>query len=983
MNLNRLASATALATTLFLSPAAWAQTASDPQTTAGSQDVGTAPAEASPTQTASDEQDGGGEVVVTGSRIRRTEADSAVPVTVVNDREIQATGLSNVGDILRQLPSVGLGSTRTNTNFLTSGTGISALDLRALGSSRTLTLVNGRRFIGGFAGDSSVDTNNIPTDFVERIDVVTGGNSAVYGSDAVAGVINYVLRDHIDGITVRAQNGVTERGDGTNHMVSVTAGTALGHDDRGNVMVNYTWDKDNGLFSRNRSISAQDCANLICGPASYSTYAAQGRFQLLGGDDLTARAILPGRNSIFTFNPDNSVVNGFPVGYGYNRNNDRYISTPVERQLVSGVANYKVSDSVTAFVEATYSHVKSNASLEPSALGNADIGVDGIGIDNPFIPASVAAAIAAANSDANPDNDVSTIGFRRRSNGIFDRSNRVSRDTWRVATGLKGDLGKFNWDATYVFGHLRDFNSTEDVDITRYANALNAIRVGPGNVVGTDIICRDVAARAQGCIPLNLFGYNTVDPRAASYVQAVVPKSEDIRNTEHVVTASIGGPLASLWAGDVQAVIGGEYRKEKTNDDLDILTNTGQNSGNQVSDLVGSFDVKEVFGELSIPLLRDMSFTRYFGLNGAARYSDYSTIGHVFSWNAGAEWEVLKGLRFRGNYAVANRAPNTSELFSTPSETFAAVADPCDGITASDSSATAVACRRIAPIGAFFAANPNGTFQYSLSDLQSINGFTGGNTALKEETGKTYTLGVTYTPAYIPGLLFTADYYNIKIEDAISTIGRSRSIQQCLLTGAPVYCDNVYRSATTGFVTRVDGQLINTSTYKTSGIDFVLRYNRDLNLLGPDSLALDFRYTHLFHYITQGDPSDEAVDYAGTFGYGFSRDRFNVRATYSLDDVSFSWQTQFLSGGPYTLNFASNDPAVQALNNVKDYWLHNAQLRWDIDKRFSFYVNVDNVLDKKPQYLPGAPFGTPTGLETAADFDLYGRRYTMGVKVAF
>lgn len=286
-------------------------------------------------------------------------------------------------------------------------------------------------------------------------------------------------------------------------------------------------------------------------------------------------------------------------------------------------------------------------------------------------------------------------------------------------------------------------------------------------------------------------------------------------------------------------------------------------------------------------------------------------------------------------------------------------------------------------IASYFAANPNGTFEYTLADLQGINGFTGGNTSLKEEKGKTYTLGIAYNPTYLPGLLFTADYYNIQIEDAISTIGRSRSIQQCLLTNAPVYCSNVYRSATTGFVTRVDGQLINTSTYKTSGIDFVLRYNRNLNLLGSDSFIVDARYTHLFHYITQGDPSDQPVDYAGTFGSGFSRDRFNVRGTYANSGVSLSWSTQFISGGPYTLDFASNDPAVQALNNIKDYWLHNAQVRFDIGKSYSLFVNVDNVFDKKPQFLPGTPFGTPTGLETAADFDVYGRRFTVGAKFSF
>jgi iron complex outermembrane receptor protein len=978
---NWLLSASALAGGLLLATNAFGQTVPDSGAPQTASDTTGSPMVASSQDTP--EQRAGEEIVITGSRIRRTEADSPVPVTVISDREIAVTGLQNVGDILNQMPSVGLGSTRTNSNFLTSGTGISSINLRGLGSSRTLTLVNGRRFIGGFAGDSAVDVNNIPTDFLQRIDAVTGGNSAVYGSDAIAGVVNFVLRDHYDGVTIRAQNGITERGDNPRYLVSVTAGTSLGHDDRGNIMVNFTYDRDDGLSSRKRAISAQDCANLICGPASYSSYPGQGRFQLVGANGTTARGALPGGNSLFTFNPDNSLVLGFPTGYGYNRNNDRYISTPLERYLVSSIANYKVTDGVTAFVEMTYGHTRSDASLEPLALANTDLGTSGINLDNPFIPTSVLGAINAVNTDANPNNDVASIAFRRRSNGIFDRSNHSTRDTWRVAAGLKGDIGKFSWDATYVYGHLRDFNSSEDVDITRYANALDAVRIGTGNVVGTDIVCRDTSARAAGCVPLNIFGSGNVDPRAATYVQAVVPKSQDIRNTEHVATATISGPLATLWAGDVQGVIGGEYRREETNDDLDILTNTGQNSGNQIADLVGSFDVKEVFGELSVPLLKNLPFARSVSLSGAARYSDYSTIGHVFSWNAGAEWEVARGLRFRGNYAVANRAPNVSELYSQPSETFASVTDPCDGITAASTAASAIACRQIPAIAAFFRANPGGTYAYTQADLQGINGFTGGNTALKEERAKTYTLGVTYTPDFVPGVLLTVDYYNIKIDGAIATIGRSRSIEQCLLTNAPVYCSNVFRSADTGLVTRVDGQLINASTYKTSGIDTVLRYNHSIGLFPSDNFAFEGRYTHLFHYITQGDPSDTPIDYAGTFGAGYSRDRFNVRGTYFVSNFSLSWNTQYLSGGPYTLDFTSNDPAVQALNNVKAYWLHNAQIGWNLDRKFSLFFNVDNVFDKSPQYLPGTPFGTPTGLETAPEFDLYGRRFTFGAKIAF
>jgi outer membrane receptor protein involved in Fe transport len=930
-------------------------------------------------------------ILVTGSRIARPELESASPVTVVDDEQIALDGSQNISDILNELPQVGLGSTRTNTNFLTSGTGIATVNLRALGSSRTLTLVNGRRFISGFAGDSAVDLNNIPTDFIQRIEVVTGGSSAVYGSDAVAGVVNFILKDSFEGVSLRAQSSVTEEGDNPRYYVSATAGTTFGGDDRGNILVNFSYDKDEGLSSRNRARSAQDCANLLCGPGSYSSYAPQGQFQLVSASGAPVAA-LPNGGSVFSFNPDNSLalLTGYNTGaYGYNRNNDRYISVPLERYLATGVANYDITDGIEAFAEVTYAKVTSNSSLEPYALSAlSDIyyrAVDpyGMPITNPFIPATVAAAIAARNSDANPANDVDAIDFRRRQNDVFDRSNTVERNTWRVAVGLRGDVfERFKWEASYVYGYMNDYNASEDIDNNRYRQALDAIQVGTGNVVGVNIICRDPSAVAAGCIPLNPFGFNTVDPRAAAYVQAVVPKSEEITNQQHVATFSVSGPLATLWAGDIGAAVGFEYREEKTQDDLDILTNTGGNSGNQIPDLQGGFRVWEAFGELNVPLLRDVSFVQYFGLIGAARYSDYSTIGSTFSWNAGAEWEPINGLRFRGVYAVANRAPNNGELFSQPSETFAAVTDPCDLVTATSSNnGYGDACRAIPAIAAQITAD--GTFNYTLADTQGINGFIGGNQALQEETAKTLTIGGVISPALVPGLSITVDYFDIKIDQAISTLGRSYSIAQCLETGLSVYCGNVFRSSTTGFVTRVDGQLINVAGFGSRGVDVGVRYSRALGLASEDKLTFSGNYTYLIKFTSQADPASPVSDFAGTFGPSYSTHRFSGRLTYAVDEFSLSWATNFLSGGPYSLTPVSANAAVQALNDISDYWLHDAQVRWDMKEGFSLYFGVDNVFNTKPPYLPGTPFGTPTGLETGAEFDVFGRRFTAGARVRF
>lgn len=929
-------------------------------------------------------------IVVTGSRISRPDIEAAVPVVAIGAETIQADAAQNISDILNELPQVGIGSTRTNTNFLTSGTGIATVNLRGLGNSRTLTLVNGRRYIGGFAGDSAVDLNNIPTDLIERVEVVTGGSSAVYGSDAVAGVVNFIMKSKFDGFQLRGQASVTEAGDNPRQFISATAGTTFGADDAGNVMLNYSYDRDEGLRSRNRDISDQDCSGVICGPAAYSSFAPQGQFQLVSAGG-AARPILPGGRSTFSFNPDNSVAiipNLGAVGFGFNRNAERYISVPLERHLGTIIANYDITSGVEAFLEGTYSRVTSNSRLEPFALdilGDIyfrDIDPFGIPITNPFIPAPIAAAIAAANSDANPNNDVDAINGRRRQNDVFDRSNQVKRETWRIAAGLRGDIGRFNWETSLVYGHLNDFNASEDIDNNRYRNALNAVRVGPGNVLGVDIVCSDPAARAEGCIPINLFGFNTADPRAAAYVKAVVPKSEEVTNEQYVATASIAGPIFTLPAGDVGIALGVEYRYESTFNDLDILTNTGGNSGNVIPDLQGSFDVYEVFGEVNIPLLADRPFFDYLGLIGAARYSQYSTIGGVFSWNAGAEWSPMPDLRFRGVYAVANRAPNISELFSAPSETFASVTDPCDGTTATnDLGGLGAECRAIPGVAAAIAAD--GTFNYTLADLQGINGFVGGNTNLQEETAKTFTVGAVFTPRFLPGLSLTVDYYDIKIDDAIATLGRNNSIQRCLETGLAVFCDNVIRDAQTGFIETVNGQLINVAAFESRGVDVGVRYSTRVGLATDDRFQLTGNYTYLIDTKTQTDPAEEAVDSAGTFGRTFSTHSFTLRGTYTVDNVGFSWQTNFLSGGPYIRDFVNANPAVVALNDIPDYATHDAQIRFDPSENFSFFFNVDNVFDKKPYYLPGAQFGTPTGLETSADFDLFGRRYTAGARFRF
>ena len=936
---------------------------------------------------------GRSEIIVTGSRIARTEAASIVPLAVVGAESIQQDAALNVQDLLQELPQFGVGTSRTNSNFSTSGNGVATLNLRSLGANRTLVLVNGRRHIAGFAGSSSVDVNNIPTEFVERIEVVTGGASSVYGSEAIAGVVNFILKDRFDGIEFRSQANITGRGDNPRYLASLTAGGTL-FDDRLSVIANLTYDRDDGLRSNKRARSQQDCgtplgnaAGIICGPQSYSIFAAQGQFYYnLRGTGANPVIANGGGTASFSFNPDNSVL--FGQGPGFNRNDERYIATPVERYLGSFISTFDVNDNLELFLEATYSKVKSRSRLEPSAIGiglvaGADVAAS-IQLDNPFIPAAVRAQINALNSDANPANDVLSISTRRRFNEVFDRSNKNDRDTSRVTAGLKGSFAdKWKYDASYVYGRFKDHTESETADKARIANALDAVSLGG------QIVCRSAAARSDGCAPLNLFGYGTASAAASSYVQANIPRSLDIINEHHIVSANISGSPFSLWAGDVGIAVGAEYRKEKALSDNDPLTNAGLNIGNLTQDLKGQFNVKEVYGELNIPLLDNM-VVKYFGVNGAMRYSDYSTVGGVLSWNVGAELEPFDGVRLRGVYARANRAPNIAELFSAANETFATITDPCNGVTLTNNPGVSTtfpngfgaACRSIPAIQA--AVSGGGAFSYTLAQQQQINGFVGGNQNLDEEKAKTITVGAVFTPRFAAGLTLTADYFDIQLDGTIATLGRPFSVQQCLQTGDPVFCSNVVRGAD-GRITRVDGQLINVAKTDTRGVDVGVRYSDSLGLRPDDRFTWSLNYTRLLDYETQANPAAPVVDNIPSTS--LSKHRGTARTSYSADGVTLSWQMTYMSKALSSVTFTNSNAAIERLNNIRDYIYHDVQLGIDIgdEDRFSFYAGVDNLFDEQPPYLPNPPFAASiTGTETQADvYDPFGRRFYAGVRVKF
>jgi iron complex outermembrane recepter protein len=927
--------------------------------------------DAAPTQAEDTQAEDGGVIVVTGSRIARTDLTSPVPVAVVSTEEIQRTGAANIQDVLAELPAVGQNISRTSSNFSTTGNGQATVNLRNLGSSRTLVLVNGRRFVAGIPGTSIVDLNNIPTDLIKQVEVVTGGASALYGSEAIAGVVNFILDDEFQGLRVHGQANLTDKGDAARQLISAVAGTSFA-DGRGHIVVSGSYDRDEGLRSRNRSFSAVDNPNR-------SSFNAQGLFSPDG-------SFAPGAGT-FTYDAFNNLKQYQSANIdGYNRNADRYLALPVERYLGSAMGKFEISPAATVYGEFQYAKSKSRSGLEPQAVADTDLvfadgtAFAGIPITNPFIPTAIRNQMIAEG--------VTALPFRRRSNDIFDRSNQNDRETWRAVAGIRGDLGSnLRYDVYYTHGETRDITQSGTVFGPEYANALNAV-AGPNGPVCSINVDANPNNNDPNCVPINIFGFNTVSPEAAAYVTRNGTKTRyDARVKQDVVSGSLQGSLFELPGGPLNFAVGGEYRHESSTEDFDEATNLGLTLGNQLSDTRGSYNVKEGFVEIEAPILSNRPFFYALTIRGAARYADYSTVGGVWSWNAGAEWAPVRDLRFRGMYAEATRAPNISELYSAQNETFPAVIDPCDQrqgggdgapITLTNLPAACLANPAIA------AAAANGGFVYTTAQIQNVNGFTGGNPNLREETAKTLTLGGVFQPSFVPGLSLTVDYYDIKVENAIGIIGQQTSLDECINGGGEaIFCGNIVRGSN-GILTSVNALNLNTGSFAVSGIDTQLRYGRAIG--GNARIDFDLRWTHLLKQeqtsFVGGPTQDELGQLdcygCGRLGTGF-RDKVNASATARFDGVSLNWRVNYLSS-------VVDDLTSPTPIRTGAFWYHDAQIRFEPEssRKYAFYLGVDNMFDKRPPIFGDTNLVTFPGTQTSANtYDLYGRMLYAGVDFRF
>ncbi len=894
------------------------------------------------------------EVVVTGSRIARSGFQAPTPVTVLSAARIEKLGIPNVGDLLNQIPAF-RATTTPVVSGLTYGTiGARVADLRGLGATRTLVLLDGRRFVPS-TSQGTVDLNNIPAILLQRSEVVTGGASAAYGSDAVAGVVNLILDTKLNGLRAQAQYGSSELGDGQDYQFALAAGGGFAGG-KGHIVASVEYENSRAIgdcYTRAWCATERQAltnstpgvngfpANVIITNVHTSTMTRGG---LITAGPLKGIQFAPDGTPVpFTYG---ALAGGlFQIG-GSGKGQNAFITgvdikVPVTRYNGYVHSQYDFTDSLQGFLDASYSYV------DGRNLGGAtrDTGSITIQLDNAFLPASIHQLMVANH----------VTNFKMGREGVdfgFMMGEDVTK-TYRVVAGLKGDLGHgWSWNAYYQFGKS-DFVQTvaDNRNNANFSKAVDAV-IGPNGLP----VCRStLTSPGNGCVALNLFGQNNWSIDAKNYVYGTSFQTRSI--VEHVAAASVQGEPLSTWAGPISVGAGAEYRRDEATGDADAVSKVlGWQSGNG-SAINGSVGVGEGYIETIVPLAKDAPFAHSLEFNGAVRLTDYSTSGAVVTWKAGLVYEPTDWLRFRGTRSRDIRAPNVSELFSPQTLAQATINDKA---TLSQ--------------GVFFT-------------------IASGNATLQPEKGDTWTGGVVFMPkwGWSRNLRLSADYYDITLNNAIATVVPQNVVNQCF-QGVTYFCQFIIRDST-NTIQQILLPYLNLNTVKTNGIDLEAQYHLPLaDVVQSWQGSLDFSMyaTYVAHLTTI--QSTGSLDIAGVTGCAVTSTfecvphwTLDGTISYTRGPLSLTAHGHYIPKSVYDPTFVGpEDPGYSPFlansintNRVSARLYVDLHAQYDVvhdgAKVVQVFGAVENVSDTPPPMMPGRGNNT--------FYDPIGRYYRVGVRL--
>ncbi|HEX5305885.1 MAG TPA: TonB-dependent receptor [Dyella sp.] len=927
-------------------------------------------------------------VTVTGSHIRRVDLETSNPVVTIDAAQIKATGKLTLGDIVQQLPAVTGGNTNPQVNN-GGGSGSSSIGLRGLGAQRTLVLIDGKRIINS-------DPNSIPADMIERIEVLTDGASSVYGSDAIGGVVNFILKKDYQGAQFTLNYGQSGHADGRSKGYTFTFGQTS---DKGSIMGGVDYNKTEAVAAANRDFSKN--AVSIYGSSqtpiySYiggSTFPAYGRIQL----PEQYRAQYNCDNDVVALNPGASGQN-IATDYHCFTNADKYnyatvnlIQTPQERTSLWLKGTYDLGDHVQAYMDAYHNKTSSGFQLAPALLG------------------SLYGAVISADSYYNPfGEEYSSAGldYRARLVSAGNRSANYGTTTDQIHTGFKGDFTlldhDWNWDVGMGYGHFSRQTITRGLPNQDKINA----DLGP-SFLDTDgtVKCGTPGNVISGCTPFNPF--NLFDPNSVAALQAAaVPAISNQFDIERVYSADVNGGLFDLPAGTVQFAGGLSYRKEYTRSEIDPLLLIDPATGNCTlgsqcsSPLRGGYNVKEGYAEVFVPILSDMPFVQALNVTIGDRYSKYSTFGSTNNTKFAVEYRPITDLLLRGTVSEVFRAPTIDDVYGAPiSDAPKLSSDPCDGITTAGNPA----CVGVPTDGSFQDQN--------VAAGQQIKGVSAGSQyagfPLGPEQGKSFDVGFVYSPNYVPGLSFSADFWHLYLNDTISSIGAQTVLDLCY-NGVTQYCPLITRfpagSANPGEIAQIIEPTGNLGRTDVSGVDFSSRYRLPEFSFGNFVVGLDA--TYLSRYDQQTAPGTDANTVftdAGHFmpfgssqastcpsGGGvclFPRWRGNGFVNWNLGDWSASWRMRYIGAFRNgSLSPSQDTNPVQGLPGIQ--FKYGATIYNDVSVGYNYEplntridLGVNNLFDKQPPFLYAN--NTLNANTDPSDFDLQGRYYWARVTVSF
>ncbi|MPT47929.1 MAG: TonB-dependent receptor [Sphingobium sp.] len=891
-----------------------------------------------------------GDIIVTASRAASSGMQAPTPTTVVGADLINQRQSANVAQILNEIPAFKASTTPAANAVRTQTPGASTADLRGLGAARTLVLVNGVRvppLAPASNGTGTIpvapDLNTVPALMVERMEVVTGGASAQWGSDAVAGVVNIILKNKFEGLEARIQGGISGQGDAGQYRIGVLAGTSFG--EGGHIVAGADYVKQNEVGD----LYTRSWGRKEYGRVANAGYATNGQAANIITENVHASSSPGGlilgpvgfslRN--YEFTSANSVA---PFDMGGIRNASMQIGGQGQSlskgiSLAPGVerfnpyvrAEYEFSDAFTLSVEGSYSYSKGNVTVLPSRDSSITIYND-----NAYLPQVVKDALGTA-----PSFTMSRLNYDLGLAMI-----EIVNKTPRITIGASGDLGGgWSWDGHLGWGrNTYKGSASNNRHKNNFAFATDAVEHN-GEIVCRATIAGDAAYNpaAAGCVPINLFGNGTPDQDAIDYVSRT--SHFGAKYTQKTAALNLRGEPFSTWAGPVAFAIGAEYRKEEQVVTADAGSAAGIMETSNAAPYSGKFDVKEAYAEVVVPLAADTPFLRKLDVNGAIRVADYSSAGTQTTWKLGGTWEPVSGLRFRATRSRDIRAPAIFELASNGAV-------------------------------AYLPAVVNGVSTGPIAQNATI-----GNPNLRPERADTFTVGVVVQPAAVPGFTLSVDYYDINLKDAITTVPGSTAGPLCS-AGQTYFCSLFTYAG--GVPVAYNSGYINAATINPRGLDIAGSYRLPLNRLSDGwngSLTLSFSGTYIFQYDSNLGNGSRTIDYArDNSAAGIARFRSNTSLTYANGGFSLTGQVLTISSGNID-NTANLNPATSInTNHVPAVAYANLQASVDVMDNFRLFAGINNLFDKDPPPLPSA---TLFNVTNGVYYDTIGRAFTIGANVKF